>query len=60
MYRWTATTRNGKTRGEAKTIEAAKLAAGKVCEAAPGGGIITVDDLESGNTTFITESVQGK
>jgi len=60
MYRWTATTRNGKTRGEAKTVEAAKEAARKVCQTVPGGGIITVDDLESGNTTFITESVQGK
>jgi len=60
MYRWTATTRNGKTRGEAKTVDAAKEAARKVCQAAPGGGIITVDDLESSNTTFFTEAVQGK
>ena len=59
MYRWTATTRNSKVRGEAKTLEAAKEAARKVCQSTSGGGIITVDDLESGNTTFITESVQG-
>jgi hypothetical protein len=60
MYRWTATTRNGKTRGEANTVEAAKAAARAVCQAAPGGGIITVDDLEGGNTPFHTEAVQGK
>jgi hypothetical protein len=60
MYRWTATTRNGKTRGEAKTVEMAKVAARAVCESAPGGGIITVDDLEGSNTVFHTEAVQGK
>lgn len=60
MYRWTATTRDGKARGEATSLDAAKKAARKVCEAAPGGGIITIDDLEGANTTFITEAVAGK
>lgn len=60
MFRWTATTRDGKSRGEAKTLDAAKDAARKVCQTAPGGGVITVDDLEGANTTFITEAVQGK
>jgi hypothetical protein len=58
MVRWTLTTRDG---GKVHAYESnAVLAYKKAIETAQGcngGGIITVDDLESANTLFHTEAV---
>ena len=61
MVRYTVTSRDGsKVHGyEANQIEAYKKAR-TIAEGKIGGGIITVDDLETDNTVFHTESVMGK
>ena len=58
MVRYTITTRDGgKVHGhEANAILAYKEAV-KQAERCSGGGIITVDDLETTNTVFHTESI---
>jgi hypothetical protein len=58
MTRWTLTTRDGgKVHGyEPNAILAYKTAL-SVAEGSNGGGIITVDDLETKNSIFHTEAV---
>lgn len=58
MTRWTITTRDGgKNHGyEANAILAYKAVVA-IAQRCDGGGIITVDDLETNNTIFFTESV---
>jgi hypothetical protein len=61
MVRWTLTTRDG---GKVHAYESnAVIAYKKAVEAAEqsiGGGIITVDDLETSNSLFHTEAVSEK
>lgn len=60
MFRWTVTTRNTKHRGQEATLEAARNVARKLAERSQGGGIVTIDDLEAGRTTFETYHVSEK
>lgn len=62
MFRFTVTASNpaDNSRGyESNAILAYKKAV-NIAKEARGGAIITVDDLENGNTLFHTESVIGK
>lgn len=58
MVRWTLTTRDG---GKVHAYESNAVLAYKkaveVAQTSSGGGIITVDDLETTNTVFHTEAV---
>lgn len=58
MFRWTVTTRNTMHRGQERTLDDARRVARKLAEKSPGGGIVTIDDLEGKRSTFETFSVQ--
>ena len=60
MFRWTVTTRNTMHRGQERTIEDARRVARKLAETSPGGGIVTIDDLDGKRSTFETFAVQEK
>jgi hypothetical protein len=60
MFRWTVTTRNTKHRGQERTLADARRVATMLAEKAPGGGIVTIDDLEGKRTTFETFTVSEK
>jgi hypothetical protein len=62
MFRFTVTASNpvNSSVGYQSNAILAYKASVELAASLPGGAIITVDDLESGNTLFHTESVIGK
>lgn len=60
MFSWTVTTRSTMHRGQERTAEAARRVARMLAEKAPGGGIVTIDDLDGNRTTFETFVVSEK
>ena len=58
MKRWTLTTRDGgKVHGYEPNVILAYKVATSTAQQCDGGGIITVDDMETNNTIFYTEAV---